>query len=140
MNNSSTTETNGQVAEKLQMSSGVEEVSAYKFELPNGLKVRVDSEDDPFLNEPYQEGTKITFSVSAEGAAPVKLRGDYWLVHQNDPDDIWPSDFHAHNKVRPETMDCYTGDIFDPRTKQWKRKYRPKQLAAFLAALPERVR
>jgi hypothetical protein len=133
-------ETNGQAARRLQESAGIEEVDEFIFELPSGLKVKVASEDDAFLNEPHQEGTKISLSVSAEASAPVKMRGDYWLVHQNDPDDNWPSDFHAHNKVRHETLDCYTGNIYDPRTKQLRRKYRPKQLAALLAALPRRVR
>lgn len=104
------------------------------------MKIRVSSGDDPFLDQPYQAGTKIRFFTSAEAGAPVKMGGDYWLIHQNDPDDNWPSDFHAHNKVRPETLDRYTGNIYDPRTGQLRRKYRRKQLTQLLAKLPERIK
>ena len=135
----SSTETNRQAVRRLLESMGIEEVKGLIFELPNGVEIRVDSEDDGFLNETYQQ-SKIMLLVGGRASAPVKLRGDYWLVHQNDPDDNWPSDFHAHNRVRPEVMDCYTGNIFDSRTKRLKRKYRPKHLAMFLAALPKRVR
>jgi hypothetical protein len=63
---SSTTETNAQAAQKLQLARGLEIVSGFIFELPTGLKVIVISGDDPFFNAPYEAGTKITPFTSAE--------------------------------------------------------------------------
>ena len=134
------TETNRTAVQKFQIEHGLEAADGFSFELPSGLKVRVVAEDDPFLDEPYQEGTKISSFASGEAGAPATLFGDRWQVHQNDPDCIWPSNFHAHNGVHAETLDCYSGNIYNPRTRKFKRKYRPKQLAAVLAQLPDRVK
>ncbi len=36
-----------------------------------------------------------------------------WRVHANDEDDLFPSDFHAHNLEDGTRLNLYTGDIFD---------------------------
>lgn len=43
----------------------------------------------------------------------LKHRGK-WRLHANDPDDIFPSDLHAHNMDgNGERLDLYTGRIYD---------------------------
>lgn len=133
---SSQTETNSQAAQRLLLSRGLQEVSGFTFELPSGRKVKVVSEDDPFLSKPYKAGTAIIPFTSAKAGALVKVGGDCWLLYQNDPDP-WPSDFHAHNYERNETLDCYSGNIYDSTTRKLVRKYRPKKLAAFLEDVPK---
>jgi hypothetical protein len=57
------------------------------------------------------------------------LSGDgKWRVHKSDPDDLFPSDFHAHNIDDPEVLDLHTGDVYDSRTKKWLRKLKPKTM------------
>ena len=98
-NKPSKKETNSQAAQRLLLSRGLQGVSGLIFELSNGLKVRVDFEDDSFLSEPYQTGTKIIILTSAEAWGGNKDNGNCWLLHQTDPD-TWPSDFHAHDYER----------------------------------------
>ncbi len=134
-------QTNRHVVLPLLLQAGIAEASGLSFELPSGSKVIVRREDDVFLERPYQPGTKIGILISARARASVKMDGDHWRVHQNDPDDNWPSDFHAHNLTHHrETLNCYTGEIFDPTTRQFKRKYSGKQLRCLLNKLPERVK
>jgi len=46
--------------------------------------------------------------------------GGHWRVHKSDADDVWPSDFHAHNLEDPrEKMDMYTGDVYNSTTKKY---------------------
>ena len=73
------------------------------------------------------------------GEATVKVAGDIWRIHQNDPDEIFPSNFHAHNEIGSETLDLYTGRVFDPRTKQFKRKLPKKQLDTLYQKLPKKL-
>jgi hypothetical protein len=37
-------------------------------------------------------------------------------------------------------LDCHTGNIFNKTTRKLVRKYRPKQLAQFVAEVPDRLR
>lgn len=46
-----------------------------------------------------------------EIAVQVKHNG-IWRVHKNDPDDIFPSDFHADRVDAPEKLDLYTGNVY----------------------------
>ena len=131
------TETNLEAAINLLRSRGIEAVSGFVFEMPDGLKVRVSIENDPFLDKPFESGTKITIFTSAKAGVIIKVGGDCWLLHQNDADP-WPSDFHAHNGR--EVLDCHTGNIFNKTTRKLVRKYRPKQLAQFVAEVPDRLR
>ncbi len=50
-----------------------------------------------------------------------------WRIHQNDADPF-PSDFHAHRLDKAETLDLYTGDVFDPRTRQQTRTMKEKDM------------
>ena len=45
-------------------------------------------------------------------------RDGVWRVHLNDPDTNFPSDFHAHNQDARETLDVYTGNVFDPSNRR----------------------
>lgn len=74
-----------------------------------------------------------------KGEATFKIAGDIWQVHQNDPDENFPSDFHAHNKAHPETLDIYTGNVYSARTRQLVRRIPDKQLEAILRRVPKRL-
>src|SRR6185295_19175973 len=132
-------ETNAQAAIDVLRTRGIETVSGFVFEMPGGVKVTIIAEDDPFLDRPYEAGTKITIFTSAQAGAFIKVAGDCWYLHQNDPDP-WPSDFHAHHAERKEVLDCYSGKIYDSRTRKLIRKYGHKQLAGFLGAVPTRLK
>jgi hemerythrin superfamily protein len=56
----------------------------------------------------------------------IKYQG-IWQVHQNDLDNF-PSDFHAHRKDKAETLDLYTGDVYDPRTRKYLRTVKEKHM------------
>ena len=127
--------TNGQAAIDSLRTRGIECCDGFVFELPTGLKVRVTADDDPFLDQPYEAGTKITLFTSAKASACILG----WYLHQNDPDP-WPSTFHAHNYDRKEVLDCKSGVIYDSTTRQPVRKMRPKKLAAFLDQVPDRLK
>jgi len=131
----SSTQTNGDAAIEWLRTHGVEIVDGFVFELPSGLKVRVTTEDDPFLDKPYEAETKITVFTSAEVSACILG----WYIYQNDLDP-WPSSFHAHNYDRKEVLDCRSGVIYDSTTRKPVRKMRPKKLAAFLDAVPDRLK
>jgi len=55
-------------------------------------------------------------------------RDGIWRVHLNDPDTVFPSDFHAHNQDAPQTLDVYTGEVYDPTTKRLVRTLRKKTM------------
>ena len=60
--------------------------------------------------------------LPVRGGATVKSDGNVWRVHPNDKDGNFPSDFHAHNIENGQVLDIYTGDIYDPGSKQILRK------------------
>jgi hypothetical protein len=60
-----------------------------------------------------------------------------WQIHQNDVD-TFPSDFHAHRKDKAETLDLYTGDVFNPRTRQHVRKVKEKDMRYVYEDLQQR--
>ena len=107
----SSIKTNGQAAIDLLKAQGIQTCDGFVFELPSGLKVRITAEDDPFLDKPYEIGTKIAVFTSAKASACILG----WYIHQNDPDP-WPSNFHAHNYERKEILDCHSGVIYDSTT------------------------
>lgn len=131
----SSTKTNGEAAIELLRTQGVGIADGFVFELPDGLKIRVTAEDDPFLDRPYEAATKITVVISAKASACILG----WYLHQNDLDP-WPSNFHAHNYDRKEVLDCHSGVIYDSTTRKRVGKMRPKKLAAFLDAVPDRLK
>lgn len=57
----------------------------------------------------------------------VKHQG-VWVVHKYDADDNFPSDLHAHNKDAAETLDLYTGNIYDAKTKKYLRSLSKKAM------------
>lgn len=53
--------------------------------------------------------------------------GGHWRVHKADADDVWPSDFHAHNvNDDREKLDVYTGVVYNKTTKEELYKIKPK--------------
>jgi hypothetical protein len=93
-------------------------------------------------SHPLQDGDIITLVLAGgiKGAYDVPVANGPWRVHQNDPDDIFPSDFHAHNIARAETLDIYTGNVYNPVTKQLTRRLSKKHFRQFHRALPERLK
>ena len=134
-----TSETNAKAAVNFQRNQGLQEVSAFVFELPSGVRVTVRQPEDPFLDRAYVPGTKISVLVSAKAGAFIKVAGDCWYLYQNDPDP-WPSAFHAHHAESKEVLDCNSGVIYDATTRKPVRKYRGKKLKAFLNAVPPRLK
>jgi len=65
-------------------------------------------EDDDFLI--------LVFPVCGE--ATVRRNGNSWRIHPNDLDNVFPSDFHAHNIETGEKLDLYTGYLYSPNTKK----------------------
>lgn len=57
--------------------------------------------------------------------ALVKVKGEVWKVHKNDPDPF-PSSPHAHNYDTGEKLHLGTGDIY--KGKSITRKLKEKQL------------
>ena len=133
----SSKKTNGQAAIDVLRTRGIETVSGFTFEMPDGLKVKVTDEEDVFLDKPYVAGTKITIFTSAKAGAFIRVGGEVWALHKNDLDP-WPSDFHAHQGR--EVLDCYTGDIFNKTTRKFVRKIRRKDLARFISAIPDHLK
>lgn len=131
----SSRKTNGEAARELLRTQGIEMADGFVFELPSGLEVIVTANDDPFLDKPYEAGTRITVRTSAKASACILG----WYLHQNDLDP-WPSNFHAHNYDRNEVLDCDSGVIYDATTRKPVRKMRRKKLAAFLDEVPDRLK
>jgi hypothetical protein len=99
----------------------------------NGIKINRD--------HAIENGDVITLIPAGgiRGEATFKVAGNNWRIHQNDPDKMWPSDLHAHNQICNETLDLYTGRIYNPETKQFIRKMPRKQLDRLLEKLPRRL-
>ena len=64
----------------------------------------------------------------------VKHQG-VWAIHKYDADDNFPSDLHAHRKDEAETMDLYTGDVYDAKTKNYLRTLSKKAMNHIYAKL-----
>lgn len=87
---------------------------------------------------PLQDGDIITLVLAGgiRGAHDIKVNNHKWRVLQNDPDDIFPSDFHAHNKSgRKETVNLYNGEVFDATTGQVVRQLSKKHFNQFYEEL-----
>ena len=71
------------------------------------------------------------------GEATVRRNGNAWRIHANDQDDIFPSDFHAHNIETGEILDLRTGLLYNPRTRQPLAALHRKDFFAILSKLKE---
>jgi hypothetical protein len=59
-----------------------------------------------------------------------------WRVHQQDADDKWPSDFHAHNlDDGREKLDIYTGEVYDIVSREKKYQLKGKAMRYIYAEL-----
>jgi hypothetical protein len=86
------------------------------------------SDSDDFPIEFVIGKTEITVLDRFRQIFGVEIRYQgRWQIHQNDVD-TYPSDFHAHRKDKAETLDLYTGDVFDPKTRQRIRKLKQKDM------------
>lgn len=47
-----------------------------------------------------------------------KHNNGIWRVHNNDPDDIFPSAFHADRVDKAEKLDLYTGSVYSKINKE----------------------
>lgn len=74
-----------------------------------------------------EEGDILGLFFPIRGEVTLKRRGQKWRVHKADVDDQFPSDFHAHNVGAPETLNLYTGEVYDARSKKHLRRL-PKKI------------
>ena len=65
----------------------------------------------PDEKEITENGQRLLLEVT------VKSNG-IWRIHKNDPDKVFPSDFHADRVDKPEKLDIYTGEVYDKKTKK----------------------
>jgi len=65
----------------------------------------------PDFREITEDGARLLIEVR------VKSNG-VWFVHKSDPDNHFPSDFHADREDAPEKLDIYTGKVYDRRSKR----------------------
>lgn len=82
----------------------------------------------PAANEVLPDGRLMLLEVT------VKQRGN-WRVHANDPDDLFPSDFHAHNLEDGTRLNLYTGDIFDKAGRAVVGRMRDRDILFFVRKL-----
>lgn len=75
--------------------------------------------------------------TSVKGEATLKSNGKIWRYHKNDPDDIFPSDFHAHNYEDGFLLDIYTGQVFDHNTKMYIGTLKKKNMYVLYMKLKE---
>lgn len=59
----------------------------------------------PDYREITPDGRRMVLEVTVR-------RNGVWRVHSNDPDTVFPSDFHADRVDAPEKLDLYTGGVF----------------------------
>jgi hypothetical protein len=71
------------------------------------------------------------------GEVTLKRNGQIWRAHKADPDDQFPSDFHAHNIAAPETLNLYTGVVYDARNRKYLKKLPKKVMQDFFHRLSE---
>jgi len=62
-----------------------------------------------------QEGDVVLIVAPIVGERTIS-RGGIWRVYKNDPDTVFPSNFHAHHMEAPEVLDLYTQMPSGPRT------------------------
>ena len=74
-----------------------------------------------------KDGDKLGLYFPIRGEVTIKRSGYLWRVHKADPDDQFPCDFHAHNVSAPETLNLYTGEVYDSRSKTYIRNV-PKKI------------
>lgn len=89
---------------------------------------------------PLEDGDIITCVPAGgiRGEATIKAGGRVWRVHLNDPDPF-PSDLHAHSRERSETLDLFTGNLYDARTRACIGKIRSRDLEAIWRRLPTKL-
>ena len=87
-------------------------------------------------NHMLENGDCIVLApLTARGEACFKVAGRKWAVHKYDPDDIFPSDFHAHDYEHRETLDLYTRNVFDSVTRKSKGRLAKKHFETLLHQL-----
>lgn len=74
-----------------------------------------------------EDGDKLGLYFPIRGSVTIKRSGNVWRVHKADPDDQFPCNFHAHNVGAPETLNLYTGEVYDSRSRTLVRKV-PKNI------------
>lgn len=75
----------------------------------------------PDFDEITEDGRRLMLERT------IKSNG-IWRVHKSDADTIFPSNFHAVNIETGEKLDLYTGEVFNPVSKQLTRKLPKKAM------------
>jgi hypothetical protein len=87
------------------------------------------------LGHPLGDGDKVLLVRPIRGEVTARVNGNVWRMHQNDPDTVFPSDFHAHNQRAPEVVNLYDGSVYDARTRNLIRRMRARELRQVLEKL-----
>ena len=77
----------------------------------------------------------LSLILPFHGEATVRRNGKSWRINKNDRDEIFPSDFHAHNLETGEKLDLYTGYLYNPVTKKLLWALHKKDWIAILSEL-----
>jgi len=78
----------------------------------------------PDYREITDNGGRILLEVTVK-------RNGIWRVHKNDPDIVFPSDFHADRVDAPEKLDLYTGEVYSSVNNDYLRA-EPKKAMRFI--------
>lgn len=65
----------------------------------------------PDFRELLDDGRRMAIAVT------VKHNGK-WRFHKNDPDTLFPSNFHADRQDGAEKLDMYTGEVWSAKTNE----------------------
>lgn len=92
--------------------------------LKGTLEITISSFGESFLKE----------EIARDEWKYMRALQGIWQFHKYDKD-FWPSKPHGHNKESPETLDVYTGTIYDPRSRKPVGTLRRKYLKQIQAEL-----
>lgn len=89
----------------------------------------VDKDDEyleivlPHSDHVRDDGRVLEIAVTIKNSGK---NSGIWRVHAYDPDEFFPSNFHAHNAEEPEVLDIYTGRVYSKVNKKELRSIPPK--------------
>lgn len=123
-----------QVVKLFENSQVKDLVRALNITIKNGAFFRKGTKLN--LETKLNDGDILIYSFSIQGEATVKRNGEIWRIHKSDPDNLIPSNFHAHNMADyRETLDLYTGYIYKLHSRNIIAKLSDKDHKAVLEIL-----
>jgi len=99
-----------------------------------------DFEEFDIWDGSHERRTETFFGRLREAIAVTFKHHGKWRVHQNDPDKIFPSDFHADRVDKGEKLDLYTGDVYSVQTNEKVYRISDKHMNRIYDQLSDRNR